>query len=288
MSPSFTHPMRGTALEGAPPHAMKAAAPRVALYRAAGEEWAFPPGADGAWDCVVRTSDWRVFERAAARVECAIAVMRWLERDAAFERLCTWRAVSRACPVLLVTTKDADNLRALRHLEVEELLWIDDAGEQFAAAVARAREHGFLRRTAGCIDRAEHLSPVLRAALAHAFRAQRPPRTVEELGRILDRNRRTLWYHWNEAVNPDAGVRLIDVLQWLLVLHAANRRAAGWKWTRVADDLGVCQQTLWSTARRLLGVDRRQLSELGPGWVQERFAREVLPVLLGEALDTCR
>lgn len=257
-------------------------APRLAVYHAADEEWTNPLGEADLWNCVLSTSDWRTFEHASARVECAIAVIRWLEGDDAFGRLRTRRP---ACPVLLVTTKDADNLRALRDVAVEELSWIDASGPELVAAITRARARSFLRLTAERIERADHLPATLRNALAHAFRAERPPVSVEELGRASGRNRRTLWYHWNEAMGGEGGLRLLDLLHWLLVLHAVNRKAAGWKWMRVADDLGVSEQTVWSAVRRLLNVDRRQLADAGPAWVQERFEREVLPLLLREPLD---
>src|SRR5207244_2773942 len=63
---------------------------------------------------VVSTNGWEQFEQVFPRAACSIAVVEWLQGSAVFPRLTSLSARFRLQPIVLVTSKDADNARALQ------------------------------------------------------------------------------------------------------------------------------------------------------------------------------
>src|SRR5213593_3249702 len=58
---------------------------------------------------VVSTHGWEQFEQVFPRAACSIAVVEWLRGSAVFPRLTSLSARFRLQPIVLVTSKDADN-----------------------------------------------------------------------------------------------------------------------------------------------------------------------------------
>lgn len=236
---------------------------------------ALPPGLS-----VVAADQWRAFERAAGLAACCVVVLPSLRDTHAIDQLIALRDRLPLLPLVLVTEKDAENLRLLRHLEVEEIVWTHEAPRELAAAVGRARGSSLLRQMAAAIDRAEQIPPKLRQALAFALRSERPIPSVIELAAAVGCDRRTIWRYWREAFGPDHPLLPGHFLDWLLLLRAASLKAPGRKWTAVAQELGIHEHTIARLAKRLAGLSLRELASGGQPLVARLFARRVLSPLL--------
>src|SRR5213593_711272 len=135
------------------------------------------------------TNRWEHFERAIPGADCSIAVVEWLQRSPVFRRLTSLKARFRLHPVVLVTSKDADNARALRGIPVEEVVWLSEIEEALRPAVRRANASALLQRAGSAIQQAGRLPTVLRDCLAYACGADGPVHSVAELATTCGRDR---------------------------------------------------------------------------------------------------
>lgn len=233
-------------------------------------------------DAVLATDRWESFERAVPFAECSVvSVDCVLGDDAACTRLSSLRSRLPLHPVVLVTRRDADNVRCLVHVPVDEIVWPSEVARGLQSAVQRARTRGLLRRYAAAFTAMEHLPPDLRQALAQACQCEVPVRSVGALARMAGRDRSTMWRHWREAIDGGVAVRLEDALHWLVLLRAVCRKTPDRAWVAVARDLGVHEHTLARSARRLAG---RSLCDLGASSLpalSATFATKVLRPLSG-------
>ncbi|HEX2778696.1 MAG TPA: hypothetical protein VHM30_04295 [Gemmatimonadaceae bacterium] len=205
-------------------------------------------------------ADWTSFQRALVDAPCAVIWLDWLGDGDALHRLTDVRRRLPDVPVVLVTRKDADNVRLLKGLVVEEVVWLNDAPNSLATAVARAETCGALHLVRAAIRSDRHLSHRLREMLLYACDRGHVVRSVTALGLALHCDRRTLWYAWHQAM--PRGPRLEDFLHWLTILHATALRPSLRSWEEVAAELQIDKRTLARYATRLLGVELRDLSAL--------------------------
>jgi hypothetical protein len=186
---------------------------------------------------------------------------------------------------VLVTREDADNARCLSGVDVVEVLWLREIENRLAAAVSRACAVGSVARLAAVLDRSDRLPQKLRCALRDACLAQHTPRTVCRLAANAGCHRSTLWTQWRKAMDADEAacpeLRLEDVLDWLLLLSAVERKSPELKWADVAYDLGVHEHTVVRMARRLTGSTLRELESDGHVKLMEHFTARVLPSIVG-------
>jgi hypothetical protein len=241
---------------------------------------AFPPDRR-----VVATDEWRVFDRAARDAACLVVIVRWLHEWPNASCIGNGGGRTAARPLVVVTTKDADNARLLSHLHADEVVWLGEVDRALWQAVRAAESRQLLHRLANAFERSRLLPPVLRLALAHGCRSERPVRSVAELARGAGRDRRTLWRAWQDAARDHARtappLRLHDVVHWLLILRAASRKTSRESWSSVARGLGVHEHTLARAAAALVGTSLRQLSVDGEPVVARGFERQVVVPLLG-------
>jgi len=187
-------------------------------------------------DCQVSSSQsWTQFQRDLLRAPCAVVVLPWLTGEP-FRRLRELKERCPSRPIVLVTTKDADNARCLRGVLVEEIVWLGDVSRELWSAIRRA-------------------------TFSVACRSEVPVRSVGELAQLANCRRGTLWYQWKRIMRGEDDPRLEDFLGWLLVVRAIGLKDHSAAWTDVADGIGVHGRTLGRLARRLTG---RTLEEL---WV---------------------
>jgi AcrR family transcriptional regulator len=221
------------------------------------------------------TDDWRLFELTLPAADCSVAVVRWLA-DQFVARLSAVRAQCPFQPIVLVTSRDPENARRLKDLDVEEVIWLLEVEHQLSHAVERALASSLLRRAAHVFASSEHLSPVLRLALTQACRIDQPVRTVAALAAIAGCDRRTLWRHWHTAIGVSPELRLEDLLSWLLLLRAAGRKTRDHGWCAAAIAVGVHEHTLSRLTQRLSGRTLRELGADGHRLLAEQFARRVM------------
>jgi hypothetical protein len=235
-----------------------------------------------ACETLERTGSWRRLEMLAHGASCSIVVLPWLELDGGAAQLSSLRSRAPFSPLVLVTTKDANNARALGRVGVEEVVWLHEIDAALAPAVSRACAQSLLRRVASALEQADRLAPRLRSALAFACRSEAPIRSEAELAKAAGCHRRTLWYHWRRALGGGSvSLRLEDFLDWLLVLRAAGRKTSNRGWHYVAESLGVHEHTIARLAKHLAGVSLSELGFVDRQALVERFGKEVLHPLLG-------
>jgi hypothetical protein len=235
---------------------------------------------------VVAVGDWDQLQSVIPEATCSVIHVDQLASSAGLPKLCALKSRHPAHPVVLVTRWDLENARQLKDLTVEEVIWLPEVEQGLRGAVERActRAPNYVYCLALPFEEAEHLPPVLREALAHACRSERPVHSVNELAAAVGRNRRSLWHQWNRVVDG-APLRLQDFLHWILLLRAVGRKTPERSWAAVAEELRMSPQTLWRYARDLTG---RTLPELADAEEETMrlFRGRVLAFLLDrEALD---
>ncbi len=230
---------------------------------------------------VLVTNVWRRFEQSMSTVTGGVVVLPWLS-DETFSGLCALTARHGGWPLVLVTTREADNARHLKDVAVREVVWLHEVERELWRAVQRVVSRPTFDAVATLIEGLDGLPLILREALAHACRTRTPVRSVAELARATSCCRSTLWYHWNRVMHTDPPLRLEDFLDWLLVLHALGRKRPDCAWPRVAEELGVHERTLGRLARRLTGRPLGDLNRSGQAVVTALFRERMLQPLLAQ------
>jgi hypothetical protein len=174
-----------------------------------------------------------------------------------------------------VTTRDADNLRRVCAVAIEEVVWLHEVQASLSEAVGRARTKGTLLRFASDVERLSGVPALLRHAILVACRRRLPLHSLTELAAVVGRDRRTLWRYWRATWTADPPCRLEDLLDWLILLHASARKASGNSWTNVATELGVHEHTLARVASRLLGWTLRETASAPRGALEKEFTLRV-------------
>lgn len=239
----------------------------------------------------VRTAgSWEAFRRLFPEARCAVVVAPDPDPEL-FARLQTLQHHHPEPAVVLVTRRDPSNLRHLKDVILEEVVWTDALEGELEAAIRRAEAERRFRRLAGRLADAGDLSPTLAAALTRALRRRPPLTSVQALAGEVERDRRTLWHHWRNVIGQEEDLTLKAYLDWILLLRAAARKTEDASWREVAEELGVHARTLRRVARRQFD---RPLQGLANGERQAfftAFEREVMEPLVeheggdGEARD---
>jgi hypothetical protein len=233
---------------------------------------------------VVATDEWSHLERIIPAARCSVIHVDRLDADAGLSSLCALKARHPRHPVVLVTRWEVENARSLKDVSVEEVIWLLEIEQALRPAVERAcaREPNYVYCLAFVFEQAENLPVILREALAHACRSERPIRSVNELAASVNRNRRSLWHQWNRSIEPSTSLRLQDFLHWLLLLRALGQKTPERSWAAVAEGLGISPQTLWRYARDLTGRTLPAL-ERSEDEVVRLFRGRVMAFLVDEA-----
>lgn len=220
--------------------------------------------------------NWRHFERTKSRAMCSVMAVESLATDPAFRRYADSSHGAAAHPTVLVTKRDPENLRLIRNVPLQEVLWFEEAAYALGPAIHRAQGANHLQKVAEAIGESQQLPRRLRDALQHACRGSTPVRSIAQLAAHVGCNRSTLSRLWKRSVGPDAGLRLEDFLAWLIVLRALRQRSPGRKWSAVADDLDVPERTLRRLVGRWAGGNLRTLTVADYPSVAARFEDRIL------------
>jgi hypothetical protein len=225
----------------------------------------------------VTTSSWRRFESLAPRAQCLVLASRRLSRDV---RLPLGEPIvgDAAPPLIVVTTREADNTRRALHSGAAHVVWLNDVERELHPLLCAMRARFVLDRAADVLEASAVLPTPLRAVLAFACRAERPIHSVSELSSLLGRNRKTLWRYWNSVNGAMTSLRLEDFLDWILVIHAAHRKTGSRSWAQVATALGTHEHTL---ARMLTRLTATKLGDVRCGALEARFVDAAVRPLAG-------
>ncbi|MEP6690060.1 MAG: hypothetical protein ABJD07_02825 [Gemmatimonadaceae bacterium] len=210
---------------------------------------------------VVPTTSLELFSLATPAADCAVVSGPSPSVRAFAEAVSALRDASRELPIVIVPTDDATepdaaetgDASAARWCRVLPLAWNCSDDTLLWAAIQGSATLAALRVFDASLRAATHLRPPLRDALLLASGGLEPVVSVGELAAALQTRRRVLWRGWR-STEALAGVRLDDVIDWLLVLRAGVAHARGVSWTGVAETLGVDRHTLARAHRRLVGL----------------------------------
>jgi hypothetical protein len=183
-------------------------------------------------------------------------------------------------PLVLAVDPDAENLRRLSPLEVAEMVWLKELDRKLWPTLRKARIGGALHRLACQFDDADWIPARVRQALAAGCRSVPPPCNVAALAALVGCDRRTLWRIWQDTFGPTPPLRLHDFVHWLLLIRAAGLRSTGLRWIAVANDMSIHHDTIARMAKRLAGMDLREVAADGPTEVTRRFEQQVVTTLL--------
>jgi hypothetical protein len=224
---------------------------------------------------------WECLEQAIPSTTCTVVVIRWLRGTPEEARLRDLRFRYPLHPIILVTSKNADNALALRWVGVEDVVWLSELERGLWPAVRRGHAQAILQDMAATVRRAMPADRLLGRAIAYACRATPPLRSIGQLASALGCDRRTLWRHWRAALSGASAFRLEDVLDWFLLLHAVGRKLPGRSWAHLATELQVHPHTLGRIAARLAGRPLRALTAADQLPLTHRCQAELLEALLG-------
>jgi hypothetical protein len=237
----------------------------------------------GCSEPVVWSDRWDEFERVLPFATCAIVVLGWLRgSDLDARRLGSLKERHPLSPMVLVTSKDADDARALRSMAIDEVVWLSEIDAGLWPAVRRARASVVRQHLTGVVDRALLLDRPLQRAIRYACNAERPVRSIGQLAVACGCDRRTLWRHWHRAVSARVTLRLEDVLDWLLLLYAIGRKTPAQSWSAVAAELQIHPHTLSRIAARLTARPLRKLASSDQVPLTLQFHGQLIAALVGE------
>lgn len=217
---------------------------------------------------------WEALPAALVGAGCAVICVEWLSEGEQLARLISLRSRAPDIPFVLVTRKEADNIRLVLRVHVDEVVWLHEVAHALSGAVARARTRGLFHAIHHTIRDNHQLSPRLREALLHALTNDYHAGSVATLARAVRCDRRTLWHAWRRAVA--VGPRLEDFLHWLVLLRAAELKESARCWRDVAHTLGIDNRTLGRHAARLLGMRLSDLAVLDRRELVQRFRETML------------
>jgi hypothetical protein len=229
---------------------------------------------------------WEALERALPNASCAVVVLSWLLGTLGEAREARLRSLKERCPLpplVIVTSKNADNALALRWVAAEEVVWLSEVESDLWPAVCRARANAMLVRLAGVVDRALPADRLLATAIAYACRAKPPLRSIRQLAAALACDRRTLWRHWRMASAGRMSLRVEDMLDWFLLLDAVGRKIPGRSWSSIAGELQIHPHTLGRIAGRLAGRPLRTLTAADQMFLTIQCDAHILGALLGRS-----
>lgn len=223
--------------------------------------------------------DWPRLRALASTASVAVVVEPSLTGAVVRRRISDLKRAFPFLPLVVVTEREAENVRHLTELEVDEIVWLSRPGT-IATAIPRAISGSLLRRLARTFASCEGLDPILRRALARLCVATRPVTGVAELADAVGRHRTTLARAWKREAE---GIpwRLQDVVAWILLLRAVGQKSPDRSWNQVAHDLGVHVQTLRGYAERLRGKGLAEIDAEGSGPVVTGFLDEIVDPLTG-------
>lgn len=202
---------------------------------------------------------WREFRHTFADADCGL-VAEPEPRPELFGHLRSLRSRRPEGTLVLTLRRRPRILRRLKDVIVEEVVWMDELGD-LPAAVQGAETERRLQALERRVRDADHLPGTLADAVVCSLRSRPPLTSVQELAAELERDRRTLWHHWRNAVDEEAsGLTLKGFLDWIVLLRATSMKTASRSWNDVAEELGVHARTLRRVSQRRMDASLRELS----------------------------
>jgi hypothetical protein len=232
----------------------------------------------GAADDILMCADWQSFEREASSSTCLVVVIEWLQGQDVIGRLTRLRLMVPHRPLVLVTARDVEAVRAVSGVSVQAIVWPHEVERMLAPAVSRLAATPPGNRLERALETAVGLPHRLRTALLIAFRAAEPVVKLDQLAARAGCDRRTLWRDL-KRLGP-LPWRLQDLVDWILIVRLAVEKARGRSWSAVAAAAGMNEDSLARIVRRLTGQNLAELAVAGEAGITREFEARVLTPLL--------
>lgn len=187
-------------------------------------------------------------------------------------RLACFRSRFPLQPLVLVTRRDAANLRLARRVVLDEVVWVKRLEHRLPKAIERAVANTFFRGQARRFREVKGLPGDLRRALVLACRCEQPVRSVGELAEAVGCNRRTMWRQWRQVSSEG---HLKDLLSWFQLLQGVGATANGNSAGAVARELGLNEKSIGPLAKRLTGRTFTALATRAEKALLDRFREEM-------------
>lgn len=226
---------------------------KIVIYRAAENLNVGPTDTALLLPLAVESSDWSLCESAIVSngISCLVYVQALLRTDIAVARIARIRGRHPHCAVIVVTERDADTIRLLCPLGVDEIVWSHQTTLELLRAVGRARTRDLLHSVASIVASLPNLPPLLREALLYVATSHEVVSSVKQLATFMRCNRATLCHHWTKTARVNSPMRLEDYLNWVVLMRAVTYKNSGSTWGGVAHRLGLHEQTLSRVLGRL-------------------------------------
>ncbi|MBW3570694.1 MAG: hypothetical protein KY467_06280 [Gemmatimonadetes bacterium] len=222
------------------------------------------------------TVNLRAFECALPRSRCGLAVIERLDCAGEFGELRLLKARAVHHPLILITRRHPESLRLLKDIILDDVIWPSELNRLLLVAVQRACGQNLFRQIADEMQTMPCIHPRVRAALAVACWVATPVTSVTALAATVRCDRRTLWRAWSSHPGAHPGVRLEDLVGWILLIRAVSLRSGGRGWSAIASEFRVSQRRLLRLAQRLAGLSLSRVAALGPDHLYARFRDEIL------------
>jgi hypothetical protein len=181
--------------------------------------------------------------------------------------------------LVLVTSGDTQNLRALKDIVVDDVIYLTEISARAGPALAFAGRASMLHRLAARIECLRELDADVRRLLVAALSADPPFKLVSEAARAAFLSQATAARRWRSTFGGTPVLSLRRCLAVIRVLWLVGRARGHRGFTRHAIRAGVHVRTLERQAKRVAGRTLRQLATLETRALAGRLFGEWIRVL---------
>lgn len=234
------------------------------------------------YDDALEASTWEVMQDWTMISGCWVVTVEWLERGRDFLLLRSLKAYQPPYhPTVLITQRDPANLRHLKDVTVEEVVWIDAIEEELPDACERLAAAEFRARLGDMIRQADSITPLLKTAIIHVLFVILPVTSVARLAANVGVDVERLRGSWPGSSTDDPFGKFLAAT---LLLRAVELRLGGRDWDETALLLDIPSSDLAGAFRRFLGCDQDVAVGLGVLEVARRTLDPLLRPLFGDAI----
>ena len=230
---------------------------------------AFSPGCQV--EAVV-VSDLPTFDDVIGRAQVVVAFIpnAWERDRALIGRLRALRTTHPLKSIIII--RPSHDVPPLS-IAVDVTLCVKQARQTLWSTVRAIEDRGLSQRLADVVRATANVPPLLRLAIIHAFLRPVPLSSLKELAAEMGCDRRTMPRIWDTTFENSAG-RLMDFLDWIVLLYVIGRKSPKRPWAMVAKDVGLAEDTLARSTRKLLNLSSGRISEAGTAvrrrWISGR------------------
>lgn len=218
-----------------------------------------------------RTGSWDAFLRAVSGADCAVIAFPTLGVQSRVVRLVALCRQYPHLPVVLITRRDADQLKRVSHLRIESVVWVSELEGSLTGAVQEARSATVFAQLSEEIASRADLPLAFRKILVAACHGKGTINSVNQLAKLMNRDRKTIWYHWRKATEDRETIHLKEFLDWLRVVRARELAVTGHYGAVIGNQLNTSARSLQRQIRRLTGLSLSELAVCKRAYVWEQF-----------------